>query len=533
MTQTNTMSTSAPTPHPITRRERSQKWLATLAVVPILASVYQTLVLTDITSDVIRKGIEGDSYRMLWTNVVWGVAVLYGIFGGMAWMAKHGAKSGLTIGLAMFALGNLFCGAAVDIETLCAAKLVEGLGKGMVIVVCRSTLYKQFDAAILVAIGIYGVLAYATRPMTPLFTAYINEAFSWRWIFWVNVPIAFIGLLLVQAFFRPDRPAKPLPLKIDWLAVTLFASWVVSLIFTFGWYRKWGGWSSNEFATMAITAMVLPILLLARVWGGHSPDEHLTRILKVRGYLLAMCSRMLLLVNLLTVPTFIAVYMLSLRDYPRTVAGEILASASPAMAVVTLFTIIFHRRATRPALLLLGVIGSSACTWWMSSVDNFTAKQDLSLMLAVWGGFLGLLPPVFLTDEVEVLDPRDVVYAGALAFVMMFVPLVLIPTITQTAVSEWADRAADVQRQKLREERPAVRDAAAGLAADYQNRGATADEAQQLTGIALGASVKMESSARGVSNGLRFLSLTTGFLGLLVGLTRWLAPIPPLRKVTG
>ena len=526
------MTTATAPPPPTQSSEHVQRLLAAVAVVPVLASVYQTLVLTDVTSDAIRKGIEGDSYQMIWTNVAWGVSVVYGLFGGIAWMARYGARSGLTVGLAVFALGNLLCGAADDVPSLCGAKLVEGIGKGMVIIVCRSTLYKQFDRAVLVAVGLYGVLAYSTRPTTPLFTAYVNDALSWRWIFWVNIPIALVGLVLVRAFFRPDRPPRPLPIRIDWLAVTLLAGWVVSLTFTFGWYRKWGGWSSNEFAAVAIAAVVLPVVLVVRVLGGASPDEHLKRVLKVRGYLIAFSTRMLLLVNLLAVLTFIAVYMVSLRDYPRVTAGEILACASLPMAAVTLLTTVFHRRALRPLMLLIGALGSSACIWWLSSVDNFTSKEDLSLMLAAWGGFVGLLPPVFLTDEVEVLDPRDVLYAGALGAVCLIIPLVLVPTATQTAVSEWTDRAVDVQRQYLRDERPAVRDAAAAVADDYRQRGATPGEAQELAGVALGAAVKLESTARGVGGGLRFLSLTTGVLGLVVGLFRWWAPGPPLRTVT-
>src|SRR5437899_1922008 len=187
------MSTTAAHAPSTQSSEHVQRLLAGVAVVPVLASVYQTLVLTDVTSDVIRKGIEGDSYQMIWTNVAWGVSVLYGLFGGIAWVAQYGARSALTVGLAVFALGNLLCGAAADVHTLCGAKLVEGVGKGMVIVLCRSTLYKQFDRAVLVAIGLYGVIAYATRPTTPRFTAYVNDALSWRWISWGNVPIARVG----------------------------------------------------------------------------------------------------------------------------------------------------------------------------------------------------------------------------------------------------------------------------------------------------------------------------------------------------
>jgi hypothetical protein len=44
--------------------------------------------------------------------------------------------------------------------------------------------------------------------------------------------------------------------------------------------------------------------------------------------------------------------------------------------------------------------------------------------------------------------------------------------------------------------------------------------------------VKLESTSLGISGGLRFLSLSTGLLGLVVGLLRWLAPSPPLRMST-
>ena len=153
-------------------------------------------------------------------------------------------------------------------------------------------------------------------------------------------------------------------------------------------------------------------------------------------------------------------------------------------------------------------------------------------MLAVWGGFIGLLPPVFLTDEVEVLDPRDGLYAGGLGIVCLVIPLILVPMITETTVSEWTDRAIEAQRQNLREERPSVRDAAANLADDYWQRGSTPAEAQQYAGVALGASVKLESVAHGIRSGLRFLSLATGMLGLILGLLRWLAPGHPLRTIT-
>jgi len=492
-------------------------WLAALAVVPILATVYQTLVLTDVTSDVIRKGIEGDKYAMIWTDVCWGVATLYGVFAGLWAMPRFGARIMLQIGLVWFAVGNLLCGAALDVTSLSVAKLVEGIGKGLVIILCRATLYRQFDRMVIVAIGFYGIVAYATRPTTPLVTALINDAFSWRWIFWVNIPFALLAIPLVRRFIRPDRPPRPILLHIDWIAVTLLTGWAVSLAFCFGWYRKWGGWSSNEFTIVAVLALVLPIILAAWVAAGISADEHLRRIFRVRVYVLAMCCRMLLLVQLLAGMTLMASYLVELRDYPRVVAGWILAPATIMMAVSTFLTTYFHRRSLRHFWLFVGIVGCAACLWWMASVDNFTSKERIALMMACWGLFLGLLPPSFLQDEVEALDRRDALYAGALAVVALIVPIIVIPTMTSTIVSAWTDRAADAQRLNLHENSPAVHDSSARVADYYHQRGVEGPELSQDTSTVLGAFAKTEAVAMGIQRGLQFLSLVVGGIGLCVG----------------
>jgi len=514
MPQGTTAAPPSPAPPPAAKEKLP--WRAAIAVVPILATVYQTLVLTDVTDDAIRKGIEAEHYAMIWTNVCWGIATIYGVFAAIWAMVRFGARDTLLVGLGWFAVGNLLCGAATDVTTLAVAKLVEGIGKGMVIVLCRSFLYRQFDRAVIVAIGFYGVVAYATRPTTPLLTALINDALSWRWIFWVNVPAGLLAFPLVLRFLKRDRPAQPLPLRIDWVGVTLFATWIVSVTFTFGWYRKWGGWTSNAFAATALLAMVLPFALVAWVGAGMAVSEHFNRMFRVRGYVLAMSTRMLMLVQLLAVLTVMANYCIELRDYPREVTGWILAPATFTMAISTILTTWFHRRALRHCWLLVGVVGCAACLWWMSSVDNFTSKGEVALIIGCWGLFVGLFPPVFLQDEIEGLDRRDSLYAGALAIVAIAVPIVIIPTMTSTVVSAWSDRALESQRLNLRQNRPEVEESSARIADYYQQHGVGSSDLSAMTSTVLGGFAKEEAVAHGIQSGLRFLSLIVGGLGLLV-----------------
>lgn len=489
---------------------------AASAIFLVLITVYQTLVLTAVTDDVIRKAIEADEYDMIWADVTWGVGIIYSLFGAFWLSGRVGARIALAWGLAFFATGNLLCGAAVGLPGYLVARFVEGVGKGLTIAIGRATLYKQFEGRLLVAIGFYGVCAYATRPLTPLVTAYVNEWASWRWIYWMNVPVALAGLVAVLRHLKRDRPPRPVHVPIDWLAVSAFVGWIVCLLFAFKWYRKWGGWTSNEFAVVASLCVILPVALAAWLASGFSPDENLRRLLRSRVYVLAMMVRLLLLLNLGAVLAIIGQYLIELRDDPRVTAGWVLAPAGLAMAATTLLTTVFRRRPLRHAWLLVGVVGSSACLWWLSSLDNFTAKEHTALVLACWGGCIGLFPPVFLFDEVEGISPKDMLYAGSLAAVALVVPLLTLPTMTGTAIKAWSDRALDVYRADLSENRPPVAEAAARVSDHYRQRGLSGAELQRQTSTILGKFAAAESIAVGFRQGIRFLSLVVLGLGLAV-----------------
>ena len=514
---TSTLAVPAAEPAPMVRRH----WLAALAMLFVLLAPYQTIVQTVLTDDSVRKSLDIDEYDMIWQQVGYGVGIIYGVFTALWLSARIGARYTIALGLVGFALGNLLCGSAVGLETFVLGRFIDGFGKMLVLALGRSTLYKQFDRALLTAIGFYGVFAYATRNTTPLLMAELDVYLSWRWMYWALIPVALLALVLVWRFFRPDRPAKPMHLSIDWLTVTVFTAWVVAVVFAFSWYRKWGGWTSNAFAATVLLCVVLPVFLLFWLGSNFSPDEHLKRLVRTRIFVLSMTMRGLMLVQLVAVLTVVGTYATELRDYPRTTAGWLMVPTTLTMASTTFLTTWFHRRALRHVWLVVGFVGTAACVWWLSSLDNFTPKEHVAFILACWGAFLGLIPPAFLTDEVEGLNPKDFLYAGALAVVGLVVPILTVPTATGTMIKVGSDRALDVYRLNLSSNRPAVSEAGDRVADYYRQHGLSGPDLEHETGTVLGGFATVESDAWGFRWGLRFLSLMMLALGLPVALLLW------------
>jgi hypothetical protein len=310
-------------------------------------------------------------------------------------------------------------------------------------------------------------------------------------------------------------------LPIDWFAVTLFTAWVVAITFAFSWSRKWGGWTSNAFVLTVILCVALPVILVVWLGWGASPDEHLKRIVRTRVYVLAMTTRGLMLLHLVAVLTIVGMYTTELRGYPRTTAGWVMLPTALTMSATTLLTTWFQRRSLRHVWLAVGMVGAAACIWLLSSLDNFTPKEHIAGLLACWGAFVGLIPPVFLTDEVEGLERRDALYGGALAVVGLVVPIITVPTLTGTMIKVGADRALDVYRLNLSTNRPAVSEAGSRVADHYQQHGLSGPELQEETGRVLGGFAAVESVAWGFRWGLRFLSLMMLTLGLPVALLLW------------
>jgi EmrB/QacA subfamily drug resistance transporter len=123
------------------------------------------------------------------------------------WVAdRFGTRIVFRLAILIFALGSALCGFANSIQTLVAARAFQGIGGAMMVPVGRLVILRTIPRSELV-----GALAWLTMPallgpvMGPPVGGFITTYFHWRWIFWINLPMAALGMTLATLFIPNVR----------------------------------------------------------------------------------------------------------------------------------------------------------------------------------------------------------------------------------------------------------------------------------------------------------------------------------------
>ncbi|MGQ4272759.1 MFS transporter [Terrihabitans sp. B22-R8] len=121
------------------------------------------------------------------------------------WIAdRFGARLVFRLAIGVFMLGSILCGLAGTLEQIVIARIIQGMGGAMMVPVGRLVILRTVPKSELV-----GSLAWLTVPallgpvMGPPLGGFITTYFDWRWIFWINIPIGILGLVLTTLFI-PD-----------------------------------------------------------------------------------------------------------------------------------------------------------------------------------------------------------------------------------------------------------------------------------------------------------------------------------------
>lgn len=193
----------------------------------LMASMDNTIVATAMGTII---GDLGGLDKFIWVTSAYMVAEMAGmpIFGKLSDM--FGRKRFFIMGIIIFMFGSILCGTAQSIGQLSVYRAIQGIGGGALVPITFTILFDSFPPEKRGKMtGLFGAVFGLSSIFGPLLGAYITDNISWHWIFYINLPLGIISLLLIVQFYKESLDHQKQ--KIDWLGAATLVGAVVCLMF--------------------------------------------------------------------------------------------------------------------------------------------------------------------------------------------------------------------------------------------------------------------------------------------------------------
>ncbi|HEX9057730.1 MAG TPA: MFS transporter [Ktedonobacterales bacterium] len=290
-------------------------------------------------------------------------------------------------GLVIFTAGSAICGASPSLNFLVAARALQGLGGALLMAISPAMVTGAFPSRERGrALGLNAVTVALGVSTGPTLGGLITEHFTWRWIFYVNVPIGIVGVvaaLTVLVWKRGNRQGRFDPPGALLLAATLLA---LTLALSFG--QEWG-WSSAGVIGLlaaAVVGLVVFVIVEQRV-----PDPVVDlSLFRNRVFTSAGLSSLLSFLALFAVSFMLPFYLEELRGYSTEVSGLLL---TPFPVVLVFVAPVSGALADRIGTRWLAASGLAfACVGLvlLAQLDAHSTPLDIAWRLGVAGVGQGL-----------------------------------------------------------------------------------------------------------------------------------------------
>src|SRR5271166_5459348 len=220
MTSSGSSNTTADSPGHSVASKRLLPWL--VAVAFFMESLDTTILNTAVPVVAKALAVTPLSMKSVLASYTLSLAVFIPVSG---WMAdRFGTRRVFASAIGLFTLGSFLCGLSSDIHLLVACRILQGCGGAMMVPVGRLTLVRTFAKSELIrAMSFVAIPALVGPMLGPIAGGLIVGYLHWRFIFFVNIPIGLIGLLMVYLHL-PDYREHTDPLDVTGLI--LFGSGV-------------------------------------------------------------------------------------------------------------------------------------------------------------------------------------------------------------------------------------------------------------------------------------------------------------------
>jgi EmrB/QacA subfamily drug resistance transporter len=399
---------------PEQRPPRVRVIFGALMLVILLASLDQTIVATALPTIV---GDLGGLAHLSWVVTAYLLAStitgpLYGKLGDL-----YGRKGTLQAAIVIFLIGSALCGVAQDMPELIAFRALQGLGAGglltTTIAVVGDIIPPRQRGRYQ---GLFGAIFGVSTVIGPLLGGFFVDSLSWRWIFYVNLPVGAVALVVIAAVFH----ARPIRVEhaVDYVGAALLAAGLSAIVL----FTSLGGttfaWASAE----SITLILLGVTLLVTFpFAERRAAEPILPLELFRNRTFSVCSAIGFIIGLALFGsvTYLPLFLQIVSGRSPTSSGLQLTPMMGGLLVTSIAAgrLISRFGRYRP----FPIAGTAVVTVGMallSRLNVHSSTLQASLYMLVLGLGLGMVMQVLVLAVQNAVDYRHmgVATSGAILF---------------------------------------------------------------------------------------------------------------------
>ena len=293
---------------------------------------------------------------------------------------RFGRKRLLTVCIGLFTLASVLCGMAPTLSFLIVARIFQGIGGGALIPISQAVLLESFPQEKRgIAMATFGMGVIVAPILGPTLGGWITDNYSWRWIFYINLPVGVCAMLMAQAFVEdPPYIKKAKAGAVDILGFALLALWVGALqvILDKGQQEDW--FASQWMRWFAAISAVCFVAFIVRELRTGEPLVNL-KVLKSRNFAVGVLLITALGAVLYGTTAALPIFLQTLMGYSALQSGLTLSPRGLGAFVTTFIIGRLVGRVRNRVLITIGFILLAASSFWMGHINLQISMRNVIL----------------------------------------------------------------------------------------------------------------------------------------------------------
>jgi len=389
----------------ITKRE-TVFTLAGILVALLLGALDQTIVATAMPK--ILQDLNGlNLYTWVVTAYLLASTSMIPIYGKLSDL--YGRKVVVLIGVVIFLAGSVLSGQSRSMLELIAFRALQGLGSAGIFSTAFTVIADIFPPAERGKYqGLFGAVFGISSVIGPWLGGFLTDNLSWRWVFYVNMPIGLIALLFILLQMPPLKPKLEKKVSIDWLGSGMLLVGIVPILLALslgGNEFPWGSWQVIGLFVLGAAGIVAFYLVERRAAEPILPFD----LFRNRTYVTGNAAALLVAgVAFFGAILFLPIYMVMVVGVSASAAGLTIIPLTLGLVVSSFIAGQLVSRIGRyKVVLLAGIALVFAGYFMMRGLTVDTTRAQVTWRMILLGIGMGPALPIFTLAVQNAVDPRE------------------------------------------------------------------------------------------------------------------------------